>query len=580
MISALLLPMWYALGLGSKGQKGGQVDGNMCVYRRKCIKFVGIKSLLDAVRITAPQVYVNIALMELVLLRDFKENMLNVYYYYALWEVIENGATLPKTTIVEGVMTEMPITTTEEKAQRRLEKRRFGRNEAKEGTLKESLKAAICNFTTPSSESDQAAEGSNYALMAFSSSSPNLEVSNDSICSKSCLKTTESLKSQNDQLLKDLKKSELMVLGYKTGEIAIRELRKKIGIVQKEKDGIQLNVDNFEHASKSLNNLIECQVVDNCKKDEFVNESIVENYKAMSSEEEPKVVRKNDDALINEEWVSDDEEEDVSQPKTEKKTIRPGIVKKEFVKSKQQEKSTRKTVKQVEQHRTPTLKFMRPFGCLVTILNTIDHLGKFDGKADEGFFVGYSLNSSRPDWLFDIDALTRTMNYEPIITGTQSNSFAGIKASDNAGQSRKETEPVKDYILLPLWTADPPYSQDPKSSHDDGSKPSSDDGKKVDEDPRKDSECKDQEKEDNVNSTNNVNTAGNVNTVSSTINVAGTNEFNNVGGKTSIELPFDPNMPALEDDSIFDFSRDYEDDGAVADMNNLDTTISVSPNPT
>ncbi|GJW39380.1 putative ribonuclease H-like domain-containing protein [Tanacetum coccineum] len=43
--------------------------------------------------------------------------------------------------------------------------------------------------------------------------------------------------------------------------------------------------------------------------------------------------------------------------------------------------------------RTPTLSFMRPFGCPVTILNTIDHLGKFDGKADECFFVGYSLNS-------------------------------------------------------------------------------------------------------------------------------------------------------------------------------------------
>ncbi|GJV89351.1 putative ribonuclease H-like domain-containing protein [Tanacetum coccineum] len=196
--------------------------------------------------------------------------------------------------------------------------------------------------------------------------------------------------------------------------------------------------------------------------------------------------------------------------------------------------------------------------------------GKFDGKVDEGFFVGYSLNSkafrvfnsrtriveenlhikfsestpnvvgSGPDWLFDIDALTRTMNYEPI---------------------------VADYILLPLWTADPPYSQDPKSSHDDGSKPSSDDGKKVDEDPRKESECNDQEKEDNVNSTNNV-------------NAAGTNKVNVVGGKTSIELPFDPNMPALEDYSIFDFSRDDEDDGVVADMNNLDTTIQVSPIPT
>ncbi|GJR70830.1 ribonuclease H-like domain-containing protein [Tanacetum coccineum] len=264
--------------------------------------------------------------------------------------------------------------------------------------------------------SDQAEEGPNYALMAFSSSSPDSEVSNDSICSKSCLETVELLKSQNDQLLKDLKKSELMVLGYKTGlesveeklevykanesiylqdikglkfeihigEITIRELRKKLEIVQKEKDGIQLNVDKFEHASKSLNKLIECQIVDNCKKglgyenynavpppytgnfmpptpdlsftglDEFVNEPVVENCKAMSSEEEPKVVRKYDDAPSIEEWVSDDEEEDVSQPKIEKKIVRPSIVKKEFVKSKQQEKTARKTVKQVEQHRQNT----------------------------------------------------------------------------------------------------------------------------------------------------------------------------------------------------------------------------------
>nr|GFA50547.1 hypothetical protein [Tanacetum cinerariifolium] len=89
-----------------------------------------------------------------------------------------------------------------------------------------------------------------------------LEVSNDSNFSKSCLETVKLLKSQNDKLLKDLKKYELMVLG----EIAIRELRKKLEIAQKEKDGIQLNVDKFEHASKSLNKLIECQIVDNCKK--------------------------------------------------------------------------------------------------------------------------------------------------------------------------------------------------------------------------------------------------------------------------------------------------------------------------
>ncbi|GJR05613.1 putative ribonuclease H-like domain-containing protein [Tanacetum coccineum] len=172
--------------------------------------------------------------------------------------------------------------------------------------------------------------------------------------------------------------------------------------------------------------------------------------------------------------------------------------------------------------RTPTLSFMRPFGCPVTILNTIDHLGKFDGKADEGFFVGYSLNSSGPDWLFDMDVLTRTMNYEPIVAGTQSNGFASTKASDNA---------------------------DLKTSHDDGSKPLSDDGKKVDEDPRKDSECKDQEKEDNVNNTNNV-----------------------------ILLVMLILLVQLL--MLLAQMRDDEDDGAVADMNNLDTTIQVSPNPT
>ncbi|GJW37395.1 putative ribonuclease H-like domain-containing protein [Tanacetum coccineum] len=59
-----------------------------------------------------------------------------------------------------------------------------------------------------------------------------------------------------------------------------------------------------------------------------------------------------------------------------------------------------------------------------------------------------------------------------------------------------------------------------------------------------------------------------------------TNEVNSVGGKTSIELTFDPNMPASKNYSIFNFSKDDEDGDAVADMNNLDITIQVSPNPT
>ncbi|GKF84146.1 hypothetical protein Tco_0249044, partial [Tanacetum coccineum] len=105
------------------------------------------------------------------------------------------------------------------------------------------------------------------------------------------------------------------------------------------------------------------------------------------------------------------------------------------------------------------------------------------------------------------------------------------QACDNAGKAKMEIVPGKDYILLQLWTTDLPFYQDPKSSPNDGSKPSRDDEKKVDEDLRKESECKDQEKEDNVNSTNNVNT------VSSTVNIAGINEVNAVGGKTSIKPP-------------------------------------------
>nr|GFD27122.1 retrovirus-related Pol polyprotein from transposon TNT 1-94 [Tanacetum cinerariifolium] len=99
----------------------------------------------------------------------------------------------------------------------------------------------------------------------------------------------------------------------------------------------------------------------------------------------------------------------------------------------------------------PSIGFMRPFGCPVTILNTLDSLGKFEGKVDEGFLVGYSVNSKAfkvfnsrtrtvqetlhvnflenkpnvagtgPTWLFNIDSLTRTMNYQPVTTGNQSN---------------------------------------------------------------------------------------------------------------------------------------------------------------
>nr|GEU33665.1 hypothetical protein [Tanacetum cinerariifolium] len=242
--------------------------------------------------------------------------------------------------------------------------------------------------------------------------------------------------------------------------------------------------------------------------DKFVNKPVVENYKAKSSEEEPKVVRKNDDAPTIKEWVSDNEEENVSQPKIEKKIVRHSIAKIDFVKSKQQKKTARKTVKQVEQHSQNTHYYEEINGGCVAL-----------GGNPKGGKITTKCNiktGSGPDWLFDIDALTRLMNYKPIVMGTQSNDYADLK-----------------------------------SSQVDRSKPLSDNGKKVDEDPRNESKSKDQEKEDNV--------------YSLTVNAAGSSEDN--------ELPFDLNIPGLEDVSIFNFSYDDENDGTMADMNNLDTII-------
>ncbi|GJS59546.1 ribonuclease H-like domain-containing protein [Tanacetum coccineum] len=154
-------------------------------------------------------------------------------------------------------------------------------------------------------------------------------------------------------------------------------------------------------------------------------------------------------------------------------------------------------------HGRPLLiDFMKPFGCPITILNTRDHLGKFDGKADEGYFVGYyvvskdmrvfnkrtrivektlnirflentpNVKRNGPDWLFDVDSLTISMNYVPVVAGNQTNGIAGIKDNIVAGQAQKEKDPEQEYILITLCTTDPLISQGPKDSKGDaGMKP-------------------------------------------------------------------------------------------------------------
>ncbi|GKC12680.1 hypothetical protein Tco_1009462 [Tanacetum coccineum] len=127
------------------------------------------------------------------------------------------------------------------------------------------------------------------------------------------------------------------------------------------------------------------------------------------------------------------------------------------------------------------------------------------------------------------------MNYKPVVTGNQSNGNAGTKACDDAGKTRMETVHGKDYILLPLWTQDPPFSSSLKDSLDTGFKPLGEEEKK---------DAKDLGNEDS--------------------------EVSNYGCANDL------NIPELED---IVYSDNDEDVGAEADMNNLNAFMPFSPIP-
>ncbi|GJS95544.1 putative ribonuclease H-like domain-containing protein [Tanacetum coccineum] len=209
--------------------------------------------------------------------------------------------------------------------------------------------------------------------------------------------------------------------------------------------------------------------------------------------------------------------------------------------------------------RPPSISFMRPFGCTVTILNILYPLGKFDRKADEGFLVGYFINSkafrvfntrtrkveenlhitflenrpnvagSGPDWLFDIDLLTNFMNYKPVTTGNQTNRNSSKDAvADDAGKKITEKLANKGEI----------NGQEKKgeASNKDGDQHVQDLRVELDK-------LLVQQKEGYANSTNRVSTAS-------------------------------PSVSAVGG------AYDDEDVGAEADLNNLETTMNVSPIPT
>nr|GEU47959.1 putative ribonuclease H-like domain-containing protein [Tanacetum cinerariifolium] len=293
--------------------------------------------------------------------------------------------------------------------------------------------------------------------------------------------------------------------------------------------------------------------------------------------------------------------------------------------------------------------FMRPFGCPVTILNILDPLGMFDGKVDKGFLFGYSVNkkafrvfNSRtrivqetlhinflenkpnvagisPKWLFDINTLTKSMNYQPVVVGNQPNDNACIKENLNVGKVVKETVSAQQYVLLPLWSTG---LQDPHNTDDDATfdvkenkndvhvfanRGDKTDSKKHDEKAKRDAKrnspvdspigVKDLRAkfvEFSSNSTNRVNAASSLVTAVRPNSINSNNNFNTTSpSDTTVCLNFriarkslfvdpskypdDPDMPKLED---IVYSDDEEDVGAEADLSNLETNISVSPIPT
>nr|GEV02879.1 hypothetical protein [Tanacetum cinerariifolium] len=250
--------------------------------------------------------------------------------------------------------------------------------------------------------------------------------------------------------------------------------------------------------------------------------------------------------------------------------------------------------------------------------------GKFDEKVDDGFLVGYYVSSkafsvfnsrtrivqetlhviflenkpnvacSGPTWLFDIDTLTKTMNYQPVTAGNQSNPSADVQEQFDAEKAGEEN--VQQYVLFFVWSsgstnpqnADGDVAFDEKEPEFERRKPESE----VNVSPSNSAQNLSAKFEDfsnkNINEDNVVGTL--VPTVGQ-LSPNNTNTFSDAGpsnaaaslthGKSSYvdssQLPDDPNMPKLED---ITYSDDEDDVGAEADFNNLETSITVSPVPT
>ncbi|GJX07778.1 ribonuclease H-like domain-containing protein [Tanacetum coccineum] len=250
--------------------------------------------------------------------------------------------------------------------------------------------------------------------------------------------------------------------------------------------------------------------------------------------------------------------------------------------------------------KSPSISFMRPFGYPLTILNTLDSLGKFDGKSDEGYLLGYSTTRNGPNWMFDLDFHTNLMNYIPVSIENQ--------VMVDADKDIQDLEDVFDKEGQHQMPEDEQVWQDELEmmvTQELVANAMNDESRQAFEEEKR--RIASQKKAAQATSTNQLSTyrpfvsidRSNTSNVSAASTSTGANadesSFVYLGGKIPIiastlpnaDLPIDPNMPDLKDvtdtlpnDGIF--NRAYDDDenvGVVADLNNMDNTIAVSPIP-
>ncbi|GJT54772.1 hypothetical protein Tco_0989826 [Tanacetum coccineum] len=213
-----------------------------------------------------------------------------------------------------------------------------------------------------------------------------------------------------------------------------------------------------------------------------------------------------------------------------------------------------------------------------------------------------------------------SMNYQPVFAGNQTNGNTGTKANINAGQAGKKTVSSPQYVLLPFLTSDSkgPKSSDDEFVNDTRKKNEVHDLAKEGDKNEQEKDVRDQEEALRNNLINKLKDCSSFTTVylgrerdqrnefesvfgqekdangDSTyriftlVNVVGSS-YENHGGSIPVnvatfpndDLLTDPLMPDLEDTtSIFSGAYNDEDVGAKAVLNNLETTMSVSPIPT